>query len=73
MASCANLMASVISSSDISSISPSTIITESAEAPIIISISDSSSCALVGLIMNSPLIRPTLTSEIAHSKGKSES
>ena len=65
-------MASIISSSEISSISPSTIITESAEAPIIISMSDSRSCALVGLIINSPLTRPTLASEIAHSKGKSD-
>ena len=66
-------MASIISSSEISSISPSTIITESAEAPIIISMSDSSNCALVGFITNSPLMRPTLASEIAHSKGKSDS
>ena len=35
------------------------------------SISASSSCALLGLITNSPFILAALASEIAHSKGKS--
>ena len=65
-------MASVISSSEISFISPSTIITESDEAPITISISDSANCDKVGLITNSPFTRPTLTSEIGVSKGISD-
>ena len=71
MNSCANLIASTISSSEHSSISPSTIITESLEAPTMISISASSNCALLGLITNSPLILAALASEIGHSKGKS--
>ncbi len=65
-------MASAISSSEISSISPSTIITESAEAPTIISRSAFSSCSKLGLITSSPSIRATLTSEIGVSKGMSE-
>ena len=65
------MIASAISSSEISSISPSTIITESAEAPIIMSISDAANCALFGLITNSPFTLATRASEIGHSKGKS--
>ena len=45
--------------------------TESLEAPTIISISASSNCALLGFITNFPLILAALASEIGHSKGKS--
>ena len=65
-------MASTISFSEISFISPSTIAIESFEAPIIISISDNSNCARDGLMMNLPSILPTLASEINVSKGMSD-
>ena len=64
-------MASAISSSEHSCISPSTIITESAEAPMIMSISAVNNCSLLGLMIKAPSIRATRTSEIGVSKGMS--
>ena len=61
-----------MSASEISFISPSTIIMLSIEAATIKSISDSSNISAVGFRINSPLMRPTLTSEIGPPKGMSE-
>ena len=66
------MIASAISSSEISLNSPSTITTESSEAPTIISISDSANLLLEGFITKSPSILPTLTSEIGPSNGISD-
>ena len=68
----ATLMASSISISEISSISPSIIKTESRVPPTTISISDSFNSVTVGLIIYSPLILPTRTSPIGPSKGTSD-
>ena len=72
ISSWAYLIASVISSSEISLNSPSTITTESSLAPTIISISDSSSWAFDGFIKKFPSILATLTSEIGPSNGISD-
>ncbi|MBA7588891.1 hypothetical protein ES708_30961 [subsurface metagenome] len=68
----ANLIASIISASEISSISPSTIRILSLVAPTKRSISASPSSEMPGLILNFPLILPTLTSEIGPPKGISD-
>ena len=52
--------------------SPSTITTDSFVPEIIISMSDSSSCVFVGLIISSPLIRPTVMDATGPSHGISE-
>ena len=73
MAECPYDIASSISSSVISSNSPSTIAIELSLAPIIISISDASNCFLLGLITNMPSTLPTRTSDMGYSNGISES
>ena len=66
------MIASTISASEISFISPSTIAIESLEAPIIISMSDNSNCALLGLMINLPSTLATRTSEINVENGRSD-
>ena len=57
-------------SSSLTSLAPaSTILIASLVPATVKSISDSAACSTVGLIMNSPLIRPTLTPAIGPSKG----
>ena len=72
MASCATFIASIISASETSFISPSTIATLSADAPTIKSISASSICSGEGFTINSPFNRITLTSDIGPLNGISE-
>ena len=65
-------MTSTISASETSCISPSTITMLSIVPAMIQSISDSSISLSVGLITNSPLILPTLTSDIGPLNGISD-
>ena len=72
MASMAAFSAPIMSCSDTSFISPSTIMMFSAEAPTMMSMSASFICSKVGLMTYSPPMRATRTSLIGHSKGISE-
>ena len=72
IASWAVLIASIISLSETSFISPSTIATLSADAPTIISISADSRSSDEGLITYLLSIRATLTSEIGPLNGMSD-
>ena len=72
MAAMAAFNAPIMSCSDTSFISPSTIMMFSAEAPTMMSMSASFICSKVGSIMYSPFTRATRTSLMGHSKGMSE-
>ena len=72
IASCATLIASSMSDSCTSDISPSTIMMLSIVAATIISMSALSNSENVGLIINFPSTRATRTSEIGPLKGISE-
>ena len=72
ISSWANLMASSMSCSDTSFISPSTIMMFSSVAATISSRSESFIWEKVGLMTNSPLIRLTRTSETGPPNGRSE-
>ena len=72
MAAMAALRAPIMSCSDTSFISPSTIMMFSADAPTIMSMSASAICWNVGLMTYSPPMRATRTSLMGHSNGISE-
>ena len=69
---CANSNAAMKSSSEISFELPSTIMMASSVPATIISISDSNNWLIVGLQINSPFTRPTITSEYGPPNGISE-